>query len=372
MNRRIGLIAVALTASLGASTQFTDAQSWPPGPGAPPSPTYQSQVCQRLEAQLGAVDRGAADPAQAEQVRRYEEAASRQQAELDRMVQQSRRAGCDSGFFLFRSDSPQCVELNRQIQSMRGNLDRMTMDLQRLRGGSLDRGEQRRGILIALGENNCGPQYRQAARGPGFFDQLFGNTTNTPGDPNAPMGNGFRTVCVRTCDGFYFPISYSTSQEHFRDDEKTCQRMCPAAEVVLFSHRNPGEDMNQATSLSGQPYTGLPNAFRYRTAFDPQCTCKRPGQTWAEALGPDTTVQTGDIVVTDERAKQLSAPVGAKQPQAKGRPPAAAPAEPAAAAAPAAEPPATETPDTPPGKRTVRSVGPVFIPPPANPAPAAR
>ncbi|MGA9083760.1 MAG: DUF2865 domain-containing protein, partial [Pseudolabrys sp.] len=24
------------------------------------------------------------------------------------------------------------------------------------------------------------------------------------------MGGTFRTVCVRTCDGFYFPISYST------------------------------------------------------------------------------------------------------------------------------------------------------------------
>jgi hypothetical protein len=363
MNRRIGLIAVALTASLGASTQFSGAQQWPPGPGAPPSQGYQSQVCQRLEAQLAAVDRGTADPAQGEQVRRYEEAAGRQQAELERMVAQSRRAGCDSGFFLFRSDSPQCVELNRQIQSMRGNLDRMTMDLQRLRGGSLDRGEQRRGILTALGENNCGPQYRQAARPGGFFDQLFGNTTSTPNDPNVPMGSGFRTVCVRTCDGFYFPISYSTSQEHFRDDEKTCQRLCPAAEVVLFSHRNPGEDMNQATSLSGQAYTGLPNAFRYRTEFNSACTCKRPGQSWSEALGPDTTVQSGDIVVTDERAKQLSAPPATKAPPVKGRTP-TAPAEPppAAAAPPASEPPAAETPDTPNTKRPVRSVGPTFIP----------
>lgn len=362
MNRRIGLIAVALTASLCASTQFCDAQPWPPGPGAPASPTYQSQVCTRLESQLAAVDRGTADPAQAEQIRRYEEAASRQQGELDRMVAQARRAGCDSGFFLFRSESPQCVDLNGQIQRMRGNLDRMTMDLQRLRGGSLDRGEQRRGILIALGENNCGPQYRQAARSGGFFDQLFGNTTSTPADPNMPMGSGFRTVCVRTCDGFYFPISYSTSQEHFREDEKTCQRMCPAAEVVLFSHRNPGEDMNQASSLGGQPYTALPNAFRYRTEFNAQCVCKRPGQSWSEALGPDTTVQSGDIVVTDERAKALSAPL-ATRPPAKGAPA-------AAAAPPANDPPAAET-DTPSAKRPVRAVGPVFVAPPANP-PAAR
>ena len=44
------------------------------------------------------------------------------------------------------------------------------------------------------------------------------------------MGGTFRTICVRTCDGFYFPISYATSPDRFRDDEQTCQRMCPAAE----------------------------------------------------------------------------------------------------------------------------------------------
>ena len=60
-------------------------------------------MCQRLEGQLAAIDRGAGgDPARAEQVRRYEEAASRQQGELDRMVAQSRRQGCEgTGFFLF-------------------------------------------------------------------------------------------------------------------------------------------------------------------------------------------------------------------------------------------------------------------------------
>ena len=361
MNRRIGLIAVALcVAALG--TEVASAQQWPPGPNAPPNTAYRSQVCQRLEAQLASVDQGAADPARAEQIRRYEEAAGRQQSEVERMVAQARRAGCDSGFFLFRSESPQCVELNRQIQSMRGNLDRMNMDLQRLRGGSIDRGEQRRGILIALGENNCGPQYRQAvARPSGIFDQLFGATPGTP-DPNAP-GGGYRTVCVRTCDGFYFPISYATSPERFRDDEKTCQRMCPAAEVVLFSHRNPGEDMNQATSLGGAAYTTLPNAFKYRTEFNPACTCKRPGQSWAEALGPDTTVQSGDIVVTDERAKQLSAPPPAKgAPKGRTATPAPGAPAPATAATPVPEPPAADPPDTPPAKRTVRSVGPTFIP----------
>jgi hypothetical protein len=285
------------------------------------------------------------------------------------MVAQSRRAGCEgSGFFLFnalQSQTQQCVDLNRQISSMRGNLDRINVDLQRLRGGDLDRGEQRRSVMVALAQNNCGPQYRTAARAPGgFFDQLFGRDSGEPapaGDlanPEAQSGS-LRTVCVRTCDGYYFPISYATNASRFMQDEKTCQRLCPAAEVMLFSYPTQGADITQATSINGQPYTSLPNALKYRTEFNPSCSCKRPGQSWADALGKDEAVEPGDVVVTEERAKQMALPPAQKG-QTKGKQPAAA--QPAGTSAPAAadsaQPAATE-----PGKRTVRSVGPTFIPP---------
>jgi hypothetical protein len=346
-------------------------QSWPPGPGAPPAgQNYAAQVCQRLEGQLAAIDRGASgDPARAEQIRRYEEASNRQQGELDRMVEQSRRQGCEStGFFLFgggNASSQQCVDLTRQIARMRGNLDRINVDLQRLRGGDSDRGEQRRSVMLALAQNNCGPQYRTAARAPGgFFDQLFGRgDANEPsGDLANPMvqGGTVRTICVRTCDGFYFPISYATNASRFREDEKTCQRMCPASEVMLFSYPTEGGDVAQATSINGAPYSGLPNAFKYRQQFDATCSCKKPGQSWADAVGKDEAVEPGDVVVTEDRAKQLSAPPAQKG-QPKGRAPAAAtPAAPAQQAAPAeAAPPAAAAGDQ---KRTLRSGGPTVIP----------
>ena len=34
-----------------------------------------------------------------------------------------------------------------------------------------------------------------------------------------------------------------------------CQRMCPAAEVSLYAYHNPGEEMAQAVSLNGRPYS---------------------------------------------------------------------------------------------------------------------
>ena len=367
--RRCGafVVAGAALAAIGVAPARSQAQPWPPGSGAqPPSQNYQTQVCTRLEGQLAAIDRGASgDPARAEQVRRYEEAARRQQTELDTMTAQGRRQGCESsGFFLFSGfQSQQCVDLNRQISRMRANLDRINVDLQRLQGGDVDRGEQRRSVMMALAQNNCGAQYRTAARTPGFFDQLLGRDANEPA-PSSDLANqgaqsgSVRTICVRTCDGFYFPISYATNASRFRDDEKACQRMCPAAEVMLFSYPTEGGEVANATSISGQSYSSLPNAFKYRQEFNAACSCKRPGQSWSDALGKDEAVDPGDIVVTEDRAKQLSQPPAQKG--QKGRPPAAAPAQ---AAPPAAEPPPAAAAETDPAKRSIRSVGPTFIPP---------
>ena len=70
----------------------------------------------------------------------------------------------------------------------------------------------------------------------------------------------------------------------FPDDEKSCKALCPATEAALYAYRNPGEDINQAVSVNGQPYTALPNAFKFRTEFNPTCSCRAPGQTWSDAL----------------------------------------------------------------------------------------
>src|SRR4029078_213069 len=96
--------------------------------------------------------------------------------------------------------------------------------------------------------------------------------------PQEQIGVTFRTVCVRTCDGFYFPISYATSSDRFRDDEQTCQRMCPGSGLSLYTYHNPGEEMGQAVSLNGRPYTELPTAFSYRKALTPACSCRKPGE----------------------------------------------------------------------------------------------
>ena len=174
------------------------------------------------------------------------------------------------------------------------------------------------------------------------------------------MGGTFRTICVRTCDGYYFPISFATSPDRFRDDEQTCQRMCPAAEVSLYTYHNPGEEVTQAVSLGGRLYTELPTAFSYRKALNPACSCRRPGESWAEALkanGTDDTVAPGDVVVTEQNAKRLSQPrIGADGKPIRPDPRAATPAVPQSSAI--ADAPG----ETDPAKRKVRTVGPTFLP----------
>jgi hypothetical protein len=367
------LAAASLLALLGAAgAQFLPPQNVPggPPPGVQgPRPMYSQPndpVCLRLEAALAQLDSGSqANPGQA---RQYEDAIQRQRYELDQTIVQARRMGCETnrGFFQFgQPRPPQCDRLNDQIGRMRNNLDRMTAELGNLRGGSTDmnRDLQRRQLVNQLAQNNCGPQYRQAAPQPqrprGLLEALFGSglreeSTIDSGPLDMPMGSTFRTLCVRTCDGFFFPISFATVPARFADDEQTCRRLCPAAETMLFSHRNPGEEIKEAISTHGIPYTELPNAFKYQQTYDASCSCRASGQSWADALGVerDQTLQRGDIIVTEERARQMAQPRSASQKgKAKGETSAAA-AEPAVRE----EPPPVSV----PGDRRVRTVGPQF------------
>ncbi len=374
--RGIGFFAVALTAlPLPAAAQSPPPIPPAPIPGQPSAapnqpPPVAAQppsipVCARLEGQLAVVNRGANDPARLDVIKRSEDAVAKQQAELDRLLVLSKKQGCEGGgfFALFTGRSPACQPLNVQVQQMRDNLDRAMSDLERLKSGNTDQESQRRALIGQLAGNNCGPQYRAAAAAQpsGFLDALFSGHLINPGGEGAPSGT-YHTVCVRTCDGYYFPVSYSTVPSHFPEDARACQRECPATEALLYTYRNPGEDIGQAMSISGAPYTELPNAFRYRKEYTPTCSCRRPGQTWADALkgGDDsTTLESGDIVVTDQNAKALSqppAPKGTKPAKPGAKDASASPAPSTTSMDTNATAAATETP-----KGTVRTVGPPFV-----------
>jgi Protein of unknown function (DUF2865) len=103
--------------------------------------------------------------------------------------------------------------------------------------------------------------------------------------------SGGQAYCVRTCDGRYFPIAASDSQSR----AASCNNFCPASEtkVVYGSH------IDNAVTENGEPYSELPNAFRYRNEIVAGCTCNGHDQI---GLAPvkiedDPTLRKGDIVV---------------------------------------------------------------------------
>src|SRR5258708_35359874 len=103
---------------------------------APPAGAAATPVCGRLEAQLAAIDRGvSADPARAEQTRRFEETLNKQQAELDRTraERQRLRGQPPSPVSIFANQSPRCGPRTRPIGQIRAGIARPTADPRRLR-----------------------------------------------------------------------------------------------------------------------------------------------------------------------------------------------------------------------------------------------
>lgn len=96
-------------------------------------------------------------------------------------------------------------------------------------------------------------------------------------EPRISVAAGtFRTLCVRQCDGYYFPISFSTTQDRFAADQASCEQVCPDAQTAIYYHRAVGEGPESMVSLEGKPYTELPAAFSHQATVNPSCSCGRP------------------------------------------------------------------------------------------------
>jgi hypothetical protein len=87
--------------------------------------------------------------------------------------------------------------------------------------------------------------------------------------PNVP----YRTLCVRLCDGFYFPVGNVSRPADFLADERACRSSCSAS-AKLFYQTPSSDDAGDMLALTGERYVDLPNAFRYRSEYLPHCACK--------------------------------------------------------------------------------------------------
>ncbi len=89
----------------------------------------------------------------------------------------------------------------------------------------------------------------------------------------------YRTVCVRMCDGYFFPISAATRSNRFAADEAQCKSSCNAPAKLFVAPSGSGK-IDALKDRRGNPYSDLENAYLYRTEYVEDCSC-RP-QPWSE------------------------------------------------------------------------------------------
>lgn len=282
----------------------------------------QTPYCEGYRAELAALDRNANSGA----AQHYRGLAARQQAELGRLSAQYRSLGCDRGGFLIFGNPtpPQCGAIGAQMRQLQSSIAGANAAAEQ------SGGDGRRQRLAALVQQHCRPGAQVAGPQPqrprNLFEALFGRSNRfdpdeldidprdrpgaevveTPREDGKRYG-GSKLVCVKTCDGSFFPLSNSPGGRAGADE--MCQSLCPGTETHAYGMQ-PGGDIDRAGSVTnGEPYSSLPNAGRFKTSFDSSCSCRQPGQSWANALQEAEEklgTQRSDIIVTTERSEELS------------------------------------------------------------------
>ena len=247
--RLLGLLALAVVTTAPLASVPASAQWWPfgndepkrprepvrrPEPQAIPAPIPQpspapaannwsskNPICLQLEQRLvqeGQKGNQSRDqlPKIESEIRTVDRTFNTSASQLDR--------DCYEYFLFTKSfrNTPRCKDLSRQVEVSKrrlAELEAQRQDIVNTSGRSYQDD-----IIRELARNNCGANYvDQARRRDGGFwqdEESIGTNSWTP-----QGGSGvatYRTVCVRMCDGYYFPVSFSTLPSHFPQDADAC------------------------------------------------------------------------------------------------------------------------------------------------------
>lgn len=267
----------------------------------------ESNTCRQLEAQLVQLS-ATANPKLA---KKYDNAILRQGKQIEIARKQASLAGC--GFLLFGSHVGRCAEINGALERMNTNLD----SLHEKRANLSRRPSQRQArsrIEAALSTNGCGKKQVtiiRSSQSKGNNDAQdshrktdIANPTLNKGVVIRRSGNGYarldaeyRTVCVRTCDGYFFPMSSTASVANFQRDQARCEAACPRTNIEMFYSGEKGDENKMISSVTGNTYEQLPNAFFFKRldiTREPSCGCGAPKD--ASLFGNAPIVQPQNMV----------------------------------------------------------------------------
>jgi hypothetical protein len=133
------------------------------------------------------------------------------------------------------------------------------------------------------------PARRAKVQGSVGFGKSKSGPAGGAGLASDPRVGGF---CVRTCDGYFFPLIKATRATR----QQSCELACPSAQMEVFD----GASIDSARNRKGQRYSALPRAFAFRDKATGACQCNDPksSQSYFERTArDDPTLQTGDILV---------------------------------------------------------------------------
>jgi Protein of unknown function (DUF2865) len=337
-----------------------------------------ANTCRSIESELSTFSRKPSG--------REQQIANRNAEESARLISHMRSIGCERQSFLFFGQPPP-----PECGGYRARLSQIQSRPLETSGNNEGR---RRQLLSMLVSYNCrtSPDTVTANRsGPltgGLFDdgsrrselEVRPDFDTVEVEKPRVRSVGGKAVCVRLCDGFYFPLHIRGAS--LRDDgDGLCRSLCPATETKMFMMPR---SIDTAVTTDGENYTEIPNAFRYRKSFDPSCFCRKPGEIWGEnhatILNPENNNRAGfgivnpdsEGLILDEEADlrgMIPVPGKKRDPRLFGARP---PPEPPAPAHPPIELPADRTVSADQGEvkefkakdgttRTVRVVAPELL-----------
>lgn len=289
----------------------------------------ESPYCASLKAQIARAGDGGGG--------RFRAAALKQRAELNRTAAYARGIGCDRQQFLIFGDAPppQCGQLQARIAQMSANLANLQQSeagggnkaalLARYDAECRDRPpppqeknilEELFGSAAPVRQERLPPPApsREDVRDP--FDDFRSNTDVPDEQPEEKPRGGSLAICVRQCDGGFFPVSYSARNSNLEHLNDLCRALCPNTEARLYT-KSPWRDVDTAVSMDGESYADHPNALKFQKQRIAGCGCMPPGKSWVDSLEEAERLLAEsngrDQMVTPEEAERLSrpSPIGA-------------------------------------------------------------
>ncbi len=246
---------------------------------AVPAEAQTNAICEDLRGRLADLPQVIGN-ANGTEMRQYAGALAEQNLELRKVRGDLRRYGCTSGSMVVvgGENAGFCEELEQAQAKMVDNIRYLQDRRDALRQSAVD--PAREGLLAALEDNGCNSEsFSEPAQGdlyapaPSIEEQAMRGDTFIPlgggeryGLPRAEMLSPVSTICVRTCDGGFFPISNNATSVDFGRDAATCAKMCPGVETELYYRDiSSTEAANMISTATGAPYGAMKNAFAYKT-----------------------------------------------------------------------------------------------------------